>query len=50
MSRRARARQAHEEAKWLGFAPDPDDDQQTGDRSDGCGEPPDVQEDDPWNS
>lgn len=25
MSRRARARQAHEEARWLGFAPEPDD-------------------------
>jgi len=39
MSRRARARQAHEEARWLGFAPDPyDDEQQTGDASDGCGD------------
>ena len=42
MSRRALARQAHEDARWLGFAPDPDDEQQTGDASDGCG---DVDED-----
>lgn len=39
MSRRARSRQAHEDARWLGFAPEPDDEQQTGDASDGCGEP-----------
>lgn len=38
MSRRARARQAHEDARWLGFAPEPEDDD-TGDASDGCGEP-----------
>lgn len=33
------SRQAHEDARWLGFAPDDDDEQQTGDASDGCGEP-----------
>lgn len=38
MSRRARTRQAHEEARWLGFAPEPDDEQQTGDAPDGCGD------------
>ena len=37
-SKRARARQAHEDARWLGFAPEPDDEQQTGDASDGCGD------------
>jgi len=48
MSRRARARQAHEDARWLGFAPDPDDEQQTGDASDGCSDG--DEEDDPWTS
>jgi len=38
MSRRARARQTHEDARWLGFAPEPDDEQHTGDASDGCGD------------
>lgn len=38
MSKRARARQAHEDARWLGFAPDDDDEQHTGDASDGCGD------------
>lgn len=51
MSRRARARQAHEEARWLGFAPEPDDEQQTGDASDGCGDPVGGdEEDDQWTS
>lgn len=49
MSRRARQR-ANARPWEAGELPADDDDQQAGDRSDGCGEPPDVQEDDPWNS
>lgn len=38
MSRRARARQPHEDARWVALLPEPDDEQQTGDASDGCGD------------
>lgn len=39
------ARKDASEAQWLGFTPEPEDEQQTGDASDGCGEPYDEYDD-----
>lgn len=44
MSRRARQRAEADAARWVAWA-DPDDEQQTGDASDGCGEPVSDEED-----